>query len=168
MRQEEGCHHSQGYSSPDSQRFWIWRDLRALTHCDLAINPSEIDASWLLFIVALFGAEPRGHTTLHNPRYLGEATQDTQEISVSHIGPLLERPAQVAIQEWASVPGPTDVRRPSSSPHLKMTRPETTALFQDSLKILDVRYQKGLLSRRKGRDRPEPHTLLSLQPATSC
>lgn len=53
-----------------------------------------MEASWSLFIVALLGAEPRGHTALsalHSPRYLRETTQDTLEIPVSHKGPPLVR-----------------------------------------------------------------------------
>lgn len=61
---EKEFHYSGGYSGPDSQHLWIWRGLQALTHCDLAADLVEMDASWLLFIVALFGAEPKGHTQL--------------------------------------------------------------------------------------------------------
>lgn len=82
-------------------RFPAFLDLERLpgsTHCNLATNLSEMEASWSLFIVALFGTEPGGHTALsalHSPRYLREATQDTPEITVSHKGPPLVRPARL-------------------------------------------------------------------------
>lgn len=68
------------------------------THYNLATNLSDMEASWSLFIVALLGAEPRGHTALsalHSPRYLRETAQDTLEIPGSHKGPPLIRPARL-------------------------------------------------------------------------
>lgn len=82
-----------------------------------------------------------------------------QEISVSHKGPPLPRPARVPYQRGPLSQG----LQVHHSLATRLPTPEATALFQHSLRSLNVEKQEGLLFGRKVRDHPERHSLLSLR-----